>query len=246
MNGSRLPIVVIGLPRRCDRRVAIQAALSQIPSAEVHFAADNGAMVDWRDWTVNDVQQLRTTCFSWRYSESSNRWWARDLRLGEIACTLSHWNVWAFSVAQGFEHVIILEDDAKLQPEFASCEELLVALQQEDPGWALLYLGRGRVLPDRGRVGMFVVPGFSYGTFGYVVSRRGLLAMLETDLLNAIIPVDEFIPAMYLDHPRPDVRKRFPPRLAAYGLSSDVVLVTNSAVDSDTEDSPFLVPNPPR
>ncbi|MGP4050244.1 hypothetical protein [Streptomyces sp. 2A115] len=62
--------------------------------------------------------------------------------------------------------------------------------------------------------------------------------MLNARLDQAILPVDEFLPALYTEHPRPDVRARFPRRLTA--LAFDPPLVTDlpaDGEDSDTRDS---------
>lgn len=90
-----------------------------------------------------------------------------------------------------------------------------------------------------------VVPGYSHCTFGYVLSLPGVQAVLAAGLDRALIPVDEFLPALYIPHPRPDVRALFPPRLRA--LAFDPGVVTQRRKDdagSDTEDSDFVDPSP--
>jgi collagen beta-1,O-galactosyltransferase len=237
------PIVVIGLPRRHDRRMLIEGILEALGDVRPLFAADIGAAVDWRDWNAQQVAALRARAFPWRDTSASLPWWTRHLKLGEIACTLSHWNVWMFASRCGFDGVIVLEDDAKPGPEFEGHTALLAALDEEDPAWDLLYLGRARAQPDRGVRGRFILPGFSYHTHAYTLSSRGVSKLLATGLDRAIIPADEFLPAMYLDHPRADVRRRFPPTLHAYALAQDIVdQYPKERYGSDTEESPFLVP----
>jgi glycosyl transferase, family 25 len=241
-NGAHY-VAVIGLPRRPERRAAIEATLRRLPALTPLFAADIGAVVDWRDWSPDQIEGLRGRAFPWCDSRAVNPWWNRHLKLGEIACTLSHWNVWSVALARQLDHIIVLEDDASLEPRFDEVTGMLAQLSALDPQWDFLYLGRGRPQPDRGRRGGFVLPGFSTCMHGYVVSSRGLTKLLRTGLPDAVIPVDEFLPAMYMEHPRRDVRARFPPTLAAYGLEQDVVRQRpKAACGSDTEDSPFLVP----
>lgn len=67
--------------------------------------------------------------------------------------------------------------------------------------------------------------------------------ILDARLDLAMVPVDEFLPALYHPHPRPDLRRRFPPRLRA--LAFDPPLVTQrpkAEAGSDTEDSAFVEP----
>ncbi len=70
---------------------------------------------------------------------------------------------------------------------------------------------------------------------------RAARLLLAAGLGGALIPVDEFLPAMYIDHPRADVRTRFPPRLCV--LSFDPPLVhqlPKLTAESDTEDTEFI------
>lgn len=243
MGGHECLIVVIGLPRRQDRRDLIEAMLRRVPHANPLFAANLGLAVDWQNWTPEEIESLRARAFPWRNPDTPIRLWNRHLKLGEVACTLSHWNVWTFAAALDVERLIVLEDDAVLEPGFDDYAGLLERLEAQEPAWDLLYLGRSRVLADRGVVGSFTLPGYSYCTYGYAVSRRGLAKLLAADLQHSVIPVDEFLPAMYVEHPREDVRRRFQPTLSAYGLAVDVVRQQpKRQFGSDTEESPFLVP----
>lgn len=235
------PIVVATLRRRADRREAITESLRRFSITDALFADDIGAAVDWQRWTDDERWALEQRVFHWRLPESNNAWWNRDLKLGEIACSLTHWQIWSYAQKQEISSVIILEDDAELLPEFEQRERILVDLCHTDPSWDLLYLGRERVEPDRGMSGAFALPGFSYCTHGYALSAKGLLKLLSTDLPEGIIPVDEFLPAMYMAHPRPDVAARFAAVIAAYGLVRDIVMQQDEAIwGSDTEASPFL------
>jgi hypothetical protein len=58
---------------------------------------------------------------------------------------------------------------------------------------------------------------------------------------QALIPADELLPALYLDHPRPDVRQRYPKSLVAYAFEPPLVTqLTRDAWGTDTEDSVFV------
>lgn len=235
------PTIIAGIQRRLDRRQAMLKQLANRGIKEFQFAADLGLSVDWRSWECNDIRSLCKRVFPWRLPKSQNPWWNRDLRLGEIACALTHWNIWNYAYAQSLSKFIVLEDDAQLRLGFATFEQTIDCLTSKYPTWDLLYLGRERVEPDRAKIGEFTQPGFSYCTFGYVLTRKGVSSLLKTSLPDSIIPVDEFLPAMYLKHPRNDVNARFPSQLSAYGLKIDLVEAQEeSKFGSDTESSPFL------
>jgi glycosyl transferase family 25 len=107
-----------------------------------------------------------------------------------------------------------------------------------DPEWDLVYLGRWALEPDSDTpvAPGLVRPAYSYCTFGYMLSAGGLAKLVDVDFERAIIPVDELLPALYMPHPREDVRRRYPPRLNAYAF--DPALITQLPKDvagSDTE-----------
>jgi glycosyl transferase, family 25 len=86
-----------------------------------------------------------------------------------------------------------------------------------------------------------VHPGYSYCTFGYLLSASGLRRVLNCGFERALIPVDELLPALYMDHPREDIRLLYPKRLRAYAV--EPALITQLPKDeagSDTEASPFV------
>lgn len=138
---------------------------------------------------------------------------------------------------------LILEDDVVLADHFAvRLQSCLTRLWMTDPGWDLLYLGRWALdHKDRKVADGIVCPGYSYCTFGYLVSPSGLRKMLGCGFEHALIPVDELIPALSMDHQREDIRSLYPKRLRAYAL--DPPLITQLPKDeagSDTEASAFV------
>ncbi|MCB9848514.1 MAG: glycosyltransferase family 25 protein [Phycisphaeraceae bacterium] len=239
-------IIVAGLARRQDRRRLVEQQLRANNVANYVFAADLDLTVDWQEWEPDDIRRLTASCYPWRLNDSTNPWWNRSMTLGEIACTLTHWAIWNYAAQLQYTSLIVLEDDAILLHAFEDRERLIQSLFCLDPYWDLLYLGRERLEPDRDNCGEFVRPGFSYCTHGYALSRKGIQLLLSTPLMTSIIPVDEFLPAMYMEHPRHDVRRRFSPILAAYGLNRDIVEVKGSAhMGSDTENAPLIESEPP-
>lgn len=123
--------------------------------------------------------------------------------------------------------------------------ELLAGLHRltQHGRFDLLYLGRFPLEPEHDQPVLdgFVSPAYRHCTFGYLLTRAAIDLLLATSLEGAIVPVDEFLPSPYVDHPRPDLRARFPKRLTA--LAFDPPLVRQRPKDeagSDTEDSAFV------
>lgn len=231
---------VVSLPRRADRRARLAASIPA--NLRATYTSSWPQTFDGHLLDRQTLHERGVELFPWK-TDSSNPWWSRNLKLGEIGCTLAHLACWRHAVENGDEpYVLILEDDADLPPEFI--DRLAASLKQAEhnaPGFGLLYLGRFPLEPDQPLTPGLVRPGYSHCTFSYLVPRVALSLVLKADLERAVIPIDEFLPALYLDHPRRDVRTRFPRCLDALAL--DPPLVSQLPKDtwgSDTEDSAFV------
>ena len=232
---------VVNLRRRTDRRKRMEETLPG--QLRPRFSSDWDGPFDGCSLTAQDIARFGHRVFPWKIA-SDNPWWSRPLKLGEVGCSLAHLACWEDSEAAGSEpYTLVLEDDAVLGEGFlARLQEGFRKLEAAELPLDLLYLGRVPLRPDApSRVDGFVVPGYSHCTYGYVLSRSGLKHVLASRLGDAVIPADEFLPALYTDHERIDVRARFPRCLNA--LAFEPPLVTQLPKDeagSDTEESPFL------
>lgn len=235
--GHKLPpCYVVNLRRRSDRRDRIAATLP--PQLSVTFTSDWCGPFDGRDLTLPRLARAGYQLFPWRI-DSSNPWWSRPLKYGEIGCTLSHLHCWQDIVRREVAVAAILEDDALLAPDFL--HRLIKGLTAASGRFDMLYLGRLPQEPDRSHDSDFLVPGYSHCTYGYLLTLRAARLLLTAGLGRALIPVDEFLPAMYLDHPRTDVQTRFPPRLRALAFDPPLVQqLPKHVAGSDTEDTDFM------
>lgn len=209
-------LYVLNLARRPDRRERIHATLP--PGLPAIFTTDWPGPFDCLRLDRPTLDSLGIDLFPWQI-ESDDADWSRPLKVGEIGCTLHHVAAWRDAAHEGAEpYIVIVEDDVVFAPDFR--DRLLAALtrlEAEGPVFDLLYLGRIHYEPaeDRPVSAGFVRPGLSYGTHGYLLRRTALPILLAMDLEKAVIPIDEFLPCMYLDHPRPDLWERFPMQLRA-------------------------------
>lgn len=231
-------VYVVNLRRRPDRRRRIARYVS---GWSPRFTSDwDSPRIDGRDIDREYLDQAGYGLFDWQI-ESDNEWWARPLKTGEIGCALAHLACWENALSRDVSYAVVLEDDAV--PVCGFSDRLMAGLNTLDRMGAfdVLYLGRFPLEPDTPAQPGFVVPGYSHCTFGYVLSRSGLKIALDADLGSAIVPVDEFLPSLYTDHPRADLRERFPRRMAALAFDPPLVTQLPKAVaGSDTEDSDFV------
>jgi len=137
---------------------------------------------------------------------------------------------------------MILEDDFTFARQFcAKLETSILNLKNRDPRWDLLYLGREPLGVDFSLSKGITRPGYSFGAYAYMLSQAGVRKLLSAGYPEHLIPVDEFLPAMYTDHPREDVRRVYTKRLSAYALEPPLVPeIDDLKWGSDTEASDFL------
>ena len=237
-----LVVYVINLPRRSDRRDHITELLRHDDQPYLLTSEIWGTAFDGLDLSRRCAAQAFVEFPNWCDPASENPWWSRPLKYGEIGCALAHDSVWRHALDTGATHAVVLEDDAVFAPGlFKSIREALSVISSHGLDCDLLYLGRVALEHDTPVLPGLVRPGYSHCTYAYLLSRNGLETLAAAGLPNAIIPVDEFLPAMYLDHPRADVRAQFQKRLNAFAFEPSLVAqLPKRVAGSDTEDTPFL------
>lgn len=183
----------------------------------------------------------KLSLYDWK-TDSDFAWWSRPLKWGEVGCSVGHWMIWQKAYEMGLPEVYVFEDDALLREGLA---QSISSINQEIEALSispeLLYLGRVIEGVDRPVSARLVEPGYSHCTYAYRLSRDGLKSLLATTLWSNIIPVDEFLPAMYMKHPREDIAELFPPRISALAVDPEIVSQrSKSDAGSDTEGSRFV------
>lgn len=229
-------IYVINLKRRPERRLRMQKTLQVIG-----LQAEFWDAVDGRNLSVERLQDLGVTVMP-GYSDPYHK---RPMTMGETGCFLSHYAVWQEVIQRNLSHVMVLEDDVRFERNMKN--RLREELRQLDlNSQDLIYLGRKRQTgspDDELRLfPNFVRPKYSYWTIGYIITRSGAEKLIAAEPLKNLIPVDEFLPVMYDQHPIKEWTKFFPNRnLKALSIDPLILSPTHYVGDqeyiSDTEDS---------
>ncbi|XP_070374737.1 inactive glycosyltransferase 25 family member 3 isoform X4 [Equus asinus] len=231
-------VFVISLARRPDRR---ERMLSSLWEMEI-----SGRVVDAVDGRTLNSSILRSLGVD-LLPGYQDPYSGRTLTKGEVGCFLSHYSIWEEVVARGLAQVLVFEDDVRFESNFRGrLEQLMEEVEAEKLPWDLIYLGRKQVNPEEEAVveGLphLVVAGYSYWTLAYLLSLAGARKLLASQPLRRMLPVDEFLPIMFDQHPNEQYKAHFWPRdLRAFSARPLLAAPTHYAGDaewlSDTETS---------
>ncbi|XP_049751834.1 inactive glycosyltransferase 25 family member 3 isoform X4 [Elephas maximus indicus] len=231
-------VFVISLARRPDRRERMLNSLW-----EMEIAGQVVDAVDGRTLNSSIIRSLGVDLLPGYQDPYSGR----TLTKGEVGCFLSHYAIWEEVVARGLAQVVVFEDDVRFQSNFKGrLEQLMKEVEAEKLPWDLIYLGRKQVNPEEEAVveGLphLVVAGYSYWTLAYALSLAGARKLLASQPLSRMLPVDEFLPVMFDQHPNEKYKAHFWPRdLRAFSVQPLLTAPTHYAGDegwlSDTETS---------
>ncbi|XP_004269198.1 inactive glycosyltransferase 25 family member 3 isoform X1 [Orcinus orca] len=231
-------VFVISLARRPNRR---ERMLSSLWEMEI-----SGCLVDAVDGRTLNSSVMRSLGVD-LLPGYQDPYSGRTLTKGEVGCFLSHYSIWEEVVARGLAQVVVFEDDVRFESNFKMrLERLMKEVEAEKLPWDLIYLGRKQVNPEEEAAveGLphLVVAGYSYWTLAYVLSLAGARKLLASQPLRRMLPVDEFLPIMFDQHPNEQYKAHFWPRdLRAFSARPLLAAPTHYAGDaewlSDTETS---------
>lgn len=164
------PVWVLNLPRSPERRARISGHLEELGlEYEIIEAVDGRAMS--AEETARAVD-----------SKKVQRVLGRQLLPVEVGASLSHRKVYEKQVAEGRESVVILEDDAVLEPGFF---EVMERRDELPAGWELVYFYLGDTRTSfwgRRRVGSRTCVRFAslgFGAVAYMLRLSGAQKLLE-------------------------------------------------------------------
>lgn len=147
----------------------------------------------------------------------------RTITPAEIGCLLSHYMLWKKCIELD-EPIVIFEDDIKLLDYDVSKVE--TALKSFD----FMYISRKAMSPtipmgiDNDKIAdqKYILPGYSYWLCAYAITPLAARKLVNTDILNKLIPADEYVPARLGVHPDELVMKHFAGEIKACALAEDM------------------------
>ncbi|XP_030035142.2 glycosyltransferase 25 family member isoform X2 [Manduca sexta] len=227
-------IYMINLDRRIERRQLMKLSFKELGMDVKLFSAVDGRSLDINNLEKSNIKLLPN------YEDPYHK---RPMKAGEVGCFLSHYYIWKEIIFKKLNMTLILEDDVHFTPYFRHrLLQLIDEMRHLD--WDLVYIGR-KILEDNKEA--YVTehttrPLYSYWTLGYFLSYRGAVKLVNAEPLSKMLPVDEFLPIMFDQHPNETWKSFFPERnLVAYSAAPLLIHPTHytgqDGYISDTEDS---------
>ncbi len=183
----------------------------------------------------------------WKIEDKDKEFYTRDVTPGEAGCMLSHYECIYNAYHDGFENILIFEEDFYTLGKFPTQEELDAVPSDA----SLIYLDRSQQCPDwdEERINDHVTKiGYTYNNHAYIVTRKGMKEVLDSNILDNIIVSDEFFPAINGTSDRKDaISKFYNKNFVSYALNGGYFQQSsNPKVNSLTEFTPEYVNNLPK
>ncbi|XP_075991068.1 glycosyltransferase 25 family member [Anticarsia gemmatalis] len=234
-------IYMINLERRSERRHLMELSFKELGMEVTLFEAVDGKNLDMDNLKEHGITLMPG------YEDPYHK---RPMKAGEVGCFLSHYYIWEEIVDKRHAITLILEDDIHFVPYFRNrFLQLMREIQELD--WDLVYIGRKILLDDAEEYATAhtTKPLYSYWTLGYLISERGARKLLSARPLDKVLPVDEFLPIMFDQHPNASWKAHFPNRnMLAYSAAPLLIHPTHytgqEGYISDTEDSDIVIDTP--
>lgn len=162
----------------------------------------------------------------------------RKITVGEIGCALSHYSIWKYIVNNKINKILILEDDVDFSENFNDIYNKI-----QDTNIDLFYLGRNALNKHKHlKLGteteindLFVEAKTSYNTQSYIITYDCAKKLLNSNYLENLLPVDDFLSIMYDEKYPFSYKSLFPSnKIQAYALKNDITSQSNHISSIDT------------
>ena len=189
---------IINLARRPDKKKHMENEFNKLKNNNIDLHQEFFEAIDGND--PNVLSQYNFNIPNWFDPNSG-----KAMTNGEVGCALSHYGVWKkiISAVDNEElpkkcNVLILEDDVVFMDDF---QNKLINYINEVPNleYDMIYVhrkplnleGETKLSPHINTIKK------SYWNCAYILTYDGAKKLVNANYLDNLIPVDEFIPAMY-------------------------------------------------
>tara|TARA_Y100000310_G_C20691241_1_gene822374 strand:- start:720 stop:1472 length:753 start_codon:yes stop_codon:yes gene_type:complete len=237
-------IYCISLERMNERRKRAITLLSSISLCPVYFMD----AVDAKQYTMKDFNESGFFVYdSWKLEKDKCQvrmnhrlinftYWQRPVTTGEVGCAVSHYSVWDFFSRSKYQRALILEADIKFEQETFLYALDIYAETIKNNQSDIFYLGCMSYLDGEAINNHVIECKFSYQLHSYIIEKEACEVLLNSGFENNLIAADEYVPSLYSEHPREDVRDLYTSKrkLIAHRLINNVIWQTDNIDGSQT------------
>ena len=226
-------VYCLSLERLVERRKRSIELLSPIDHCPVYLLD----AVDARRYTIQDFYNEDIYEYKdWEMSKEDSHiqmdsgmvnmtYWQRPVSMAEIASTVGHYLIWKHSYKMGYSSVLIFEDDVEFDYD-ELMEGLSIYEEFVKNNYCDIFFLSCNSFRDKRVIDENIVQcDYAYNLHSYILTRESFGILLNAGLLDNLIVSDEFLPALYGDHPREDIQKLYSAKrkLMAYRLKENIV-----------------------
>ena len=199
MNNQQIPVLVVSLTHALKRRQFIHEQMAKLKIDYEFFDAVDG----------NKLSHTYVNRFKIKEGEKRK---GRPLSKGELGCAFSHLHIYEKMLAENIEKLIVLEDDAQLNDDFAA---LINNLDSAPLQWDLAYIGYGHLPYAAPFFGKHIYPVslwkkrllstsatsikyhigppiiFLWGTYAYAITKKGAEQLISKIKSTPLLPADD-------------------------------------------------------
>jgi len=180
---------------------------------------------------INFIKAINQSSFSEFNFKICNTWYDNYLKtgitVGEVGCSLSHYKCWNEFSKSNKEHAIFFEDDIEFTNDFYGKLQILLDYPTDAD---IVYIHRKSLNSNKETIynNNFINIKASYWCCGYLLTKKGVEKLLNTDFLNNLIIVDEFLPILY-DNEYLSIYKHYYNNISlnAYSINNSFIKLTD-------------------
>ncbi|XWV25333.1 putative procollagen-lysine [Tupanvirus deep ocean] len=237
---------IVNLERRRDKRKHMEEEIEKLNKQGINLNHIFFSAIDGTNSEILSKIQFKT--LDWFDPNSG-----KAMTNGEVGCALSHYLIWKDIVSQVDNgtltqdcKILILEDDVVFIEDFI--EKLKIYTAETSFVYDMLYVHRKPLdLIHETKISTHInKANKSYWTCAYILTYFGAQKLVNSNYVNNLIPVDEFLPIMYGCNIF-GYEKYFEKheKINCYAVCPSLMKLTNNAfADSETFHSkPFITKN---
>ena len=190
-------IYILNLKKERER---LKQCLMLLADEEIYIPIKIFPGIHWRSEQFKNEVYEKVVTYSKKWQENDGN----PMKYGQIAGSYSHIRILQDALKNNYQSILMLEDDVycnkigDLQKEINKYHRLIRVHNDFD----LYYIGREKIHQKEEqnyKDTEYIIPGYSWNAHAVIFSKQCIQKLLNTSILQNLIPFDEFLPLCYGD-----------------------------------------------